>query len=247
METMMPAEPERQQREAALLSRVLRLSGLDAPRSAYSTDCLLNHFGSIFSVLTASRHELERVGELDAMTAAYLRFFPKISARYLHLSCPPSPPLTTRRRVHRLLWPYFQSNQAVEGAYALCVDMQMRPLACGLLGLGGQEEVTFSGRRIVAMAMGQAVAGVFLAHNHPSGLHGFSEEDFAVTVLLGRQLAALGTTLLDHFLVEEEGLVSMRDSLGDDPRLALDVFTVHPWPLKDSDLWFIPEDSEETL
>lgn len=229
----------------SLLCRVLTWAGVEPGKAASAAGALLDHFRGLFAVFNAPLEEVRRVGRLEEMPAAYLLFFPRAASRYLHLSCPKSQPLTHRRTIHRLLWPYFCFQQDRERVYALCVNGEMESLACGLLGEGSRTQVELAGEKIIAMTLGKPVAGVFLAHNHPNAVQGFSESDFVTTARISHQLGLMGVVLLDHFLITEQALISMREALKDDYRLMWDVFATQPWPLPDTDLWQMPADQPD--
>lgn len=230
--------------EARLLGDILRWAGAEEGIET-SVRALLKHFRGLYGVFNAPLNEVCQVGQLEEMTGAYLLFFPQAASHYLHLSCPESPPLTHRAHIHRLLWSHFRFRQDIEGVYALCVDLDMNPLACGCLGHGSRTQVELVGEKVIAMTMGKPVAGIFLAHNHPNAAKGFSESDFFTTARMSYQLGLTGIALLDHFLVAEHTLFSMRDALQDDYRLMWDVFATQPWPLPDTDLWQMPTDQPD--
>lgn len=235
--------PRQAQRE--MLQRLLEWAGAEPERARGATEQLMSHFKSFWAVMNAPPEEVAEIGQIDVMLAAYVQFFPQAAMRYLHLSCPDSTPLTDRASLHRLLWGFFCCQQEREGVCALCVDLEMRPLACGMLALGSRDQVEVAGETILAMAMGQHVSGVFLAHNHPNSAKGFSESDFLTTAQISHQLGPMGVALLDHFLVEENKLTSMRDALGDDYRLMWEIFSTQPWFLPETDLWQMPTDQPD--
>jgi len=63
----------------------------------------------------------------------------------------------------------------------------------------------------------EAAAALIVVHNHPSGDPEPSEEDIAVTRRLGEAGHILGIPLLDHVVVAEDGQVSLRERLRQDP------------------------------
>lgn len=69
-------------------------------------------------------------------------------------------------------------------------------------------------REIFAPAIGQAAAGVILAHNHPSGDPSPSEEDIRLTRRIQQAGQILGIELLDHLIVAERGRYSFKTSGG---------------------------------
>ena len=67
-------------------------------------------------------------------------------------------------------------------------------------------------REIFAPAIGQAAAGIILAHNHPSGDPSPSEEDIRLTKRIAQAGLILGIDLLDHLIIAENGCYSFKTS-----------------------------------
>ncbi len=67
-------------------------------------------------------------------------------------------------------------------------------------------------REIFAPAIGQAAAGVILAHNHPSGDPSPSDEDIRLTKRIAQAGHIMGIELLDHLIVSDKGCYSFKQS-----------------------------------
>ncbi len=65
-------------------------------------------------------------------------------------------------------------------------------------------------REIFAPAVGKAVAGVILVHNHPSGDPSPSDEDLRLTKRIAQAGHIMGIELLDHLIVAEKGSYSFK-------------------------------------
>lgn len=65
-------------------------------------------------------------------------------------------------------------------------------------------------KRVVRLALDRHATGVICVHNHPSGSGDFSTQDVQLTERLGEVLEAVEVRLLDHFLVADGEVLSMR-------------------------------------
>ena len=108
--------------------------------------------------------------------------------------------------------------------YILCLDAKGKLLCCKEIGEGSVNSAAVPIRRIVEIALQANATAVVLAHNHPSGLAIPSDEDELTTYQLALALSAVDITLVDHFIIAEKDVVSLRSSgkyHPDDHRISL--------------------------
>lgn len=86
----------------------------------------------------------------------------------------------------------------------------MQPITSILVAQGGRAAVSCSTRRVIELTLNHRAKGVLLAHNHPDGVAAFSKSDFISTGILMRELALVDVPLLDHYLVADKRIISMR-------------------------------------
>ncbi len=77
------------------------------------------------------------------------------------------------------------------------------------VGLANQSQV--HPRETFACALEDRAVGIVVAHNHPSGSTEASIDDLLATRRLAEAGKILGIPLLDHLIVTDEALVSLRD------------------------------------
>lgn len=65
-------------------------------------------------------------------------------------------------------------------------------------------------KKVVRAALDRGATGVICVHNHPGGQGEFSEQDITLTRQLGEVLKAMEIRLLDHFLLAETEVISMK-------------------------------------
>ena len=161
---------------------------------------LLEQFGSLDRVLTAPEQELEQVEGVGQNAAVLLRLIGAMGDR-------------ARRpgREEKIVTSVDQAGayflrlldgQRTEQLYQLCVDGKGKVLSCRVLSL----------RQAVENALLSGASGVFLAHNHPSGVALPSQADVQATVQVRDALKRLDIRLIDHIIVADGDFVSMASS-----------------------------------
>jgi DNA repair protein RadC len=103
---------------------------------------------------------------------------------------------------------------AQERVVAIYLDSRNRPVHRETVAIGGLRASVIQPRDIIAPALQLPVAGIILAHNHPSGDTRPSADDLEVT----RQLAAagrlFGIELVDHLVVSRSSFTSIKEMGG---------------------------------
>lgn len=103
---------------------------------------------------------------------------------------------------------------AVEQFGMLLLDQQHRYLAFEWLMLGEVAMVEVPMRRILSEVLRYKAAAVILVHNHPAHSIAASLEDKQATTQIEQALALIEVRLLDHFIVADNAVVSMREMGG---------------------------------
>ncbi|MEY2785781.1 MAG: hypothetical protein RL277_1993 [Planctomycetota bacterium] len=121
-------------------------------------------------------------------------------------------PLSVREAV----WPLLRGLER-EVLLALLLDGKHRLRKVERISEGTLTSALVHPREVFTPAVREAAAALIVVHNHPSGDPEPSEEDIAVTRRLGEAGHILGIPLLDHVVVAEDGQVSLRERLRQDP------------------------------
>ena len=161
---------------------------------------LLEQFGSLDRVLTAPEQELEQVEGVGQNAAVLLRLIGAMGDRARQ-------PGREEKIVASVdqAGAYFLrllDGQRTEQLYQLCVDGKGKVLSCRVLSQG----------QAVENALLSGASGVFLAHNHPSGVALPSRADVQATVQVRDALKRLDIRLIDHIIVADGDYVSMASS-----------------------------------
>lgn len=172
---------------------------------------LVEQFGSLAGVLNAPYEELVKVKGVGTNTAALICLVPAVAARYLEQSGELGGELTAAWQFHELLMPLFLGARN-EMAYLVCMDGKNKLLTCRKLGEGITDTVTITARKVLEAALSCNASKVALAHNHVSGIALYSAADVATTREVFHLLARVDIELLDHYIIANDDMVSMRES-----------------------------------
>ena len=172
---------------------------------------LVEHFGSLSGVLNAPYEELVKVKGVGANTATLIRLLPAMAARYLEQSGELGDELSTSWQFQQLLMPLFLGARN-EMAYLVCMDGKNKLLTYRMLGEGITDSVLITARKVLEVALACNASRVVLAHNHVSGIAMYSPADVTVTREVAKLLRQVDIELMDHYIIANDDMVSMRES-----------------------------------
>lgn len=172
---------------------------------------LIDHFGSLSGVLNASYEELVKVKGVGANTATLIGLLPAVAARYLEQNSRVGDEYIHTWQFQELLMPLFLGSRNEE-SYLICLDGKQKLLACRKLGEGIHNMVAVTARKVMEAALSCNTARAVLAHNHVAGVALYSAADLATTREVYHLLQSVGIELIDHMIVANDEMVSMRDS-----------------------------------
>lgn len=162
---------------------------------------LMDRYGSLSGVLTASVEDLQNVKGVGAYTAVLLSLVPKLCNKAnLADAMRQDMILDSSDLVGQFLLARL-AGEKNEVLYQLCLDSQKRLLSCRKLEEGTVNRSHLHVRRLVENAILDSAVFVILAHNHPGGDVTPSPEDIGATELVGNALASIDVVLMDHFIV----------------------------------------------
>ena len=175
---------------------------------------LLNRFGSLNGVLSASPEELMKVKGIGEHTACFLKFivdFNKVVS------------FQAKKKTVNISKSFEDAYELLSVQY-LALDYEMfsvvtfksngQMIEWEVMEKGESTHVNVSMRSLLEIALRKDVASMMIAHNHPSGLAFPSAEDVALTKKVCDALANVGVGLMDHVIFSDDDYVSMRQSKG---------------------------------
>lgn len=172
---------------------------------------LVERFGSLSGVFNAPYEELRKVKGVGDNTATLIHLLPAIAAKYLEQSGELGGEMTSSWQFRELLVPLFLGARN-EMVYLVCMDGKNKLLTYRMVGEGILDSVTIAARKILEIALACNASKVVLAHNHVSGIAMYSPDDVVTTREVARLLSQVSIELVDHFIVANDDMVSMRES-----------------------------------
>lgn len=192
--------------DAELLAVLLR-TGTQGMSAVDMARMLLNHFGSLRAVMTASQKTLCQHKGLGSAAFAQFATVLEIGRRVLSEELQQQPLLKSPQAVADFLRLRI-GHEAIEVSLALFLDSQNRLIACEELSRGTVAENTVYIREVAKRALHHQATGLIFAHNHPAGSLTPSDADIGFTQKLQQALLLLDVMLLDHFIVTPQHTVS---------------------------------------
>lgn len=176
---------------------------------------LLQTFGSLKGVLDADYEALLRVKGVGEQGAVLIKMIPQLFAAYQNSGAKKRRLSTVEEQsaffMTRLM---YEPDEVVVLA---CMDDRMQMLHCTEIARGIPNQVNISLQKLMRITLQIRCTAVFLAHNHPGGRAVPSFEDVRTTNLISRALHEVGVALLDHFIVADGKVISMKQSGGFTP------------------------------
>ena len=169
---------------------------------------LINKFGSVKGVLSASEEELTHDGALSANAAVSLRFFGLLTAYAAREDCG-GIDVRDYNRMLEYVGGFF-INENKEKFKVFCINSACRVQSVFDAAAGGQGSVTLNFKDLTRIVLNSGCDVIILAHNHPDAPNTPSQEDIAMTRKLITYLSMLDITVLDHYIIGRNGIMSMR-------------------------------------
>ena len=172
---------------------------------------LLLQFGSLSGVFNATHEQLMAVKGVGENTATLLRLVPAVGGRYLQDRVNLKEAYTESWQFQELFSSCFFGAQN-EMAFLACFDAKRKLISCKKISEGDAVKTDVSTRKIVAEALACNAVYAVLAHNHMTGIALPSPEDQVTTKRIFNLLREVDVRLLDHYIVVDGDMVSMRQS-----------------------------------
>ena len=161
---------------------------------------LIDHFGSLKSVLGASFRALKDFGLSD--NCATFLCFNRDLLKYLRNSEIVGRKLSDYAETGRLLAAEF-ADDSVERILALFLDADNTVSGIKMLGEGSIGCARINMRTLAEECFYRNSSKVVLAHNHPSGKLKPSADDFIITTDIEDMLSRLEIVLVEHYIVAD--------------------------------------------
>lgn len=162
---------------------------------------LLQRFGSLRGVLSASCEELKAAPGMGAARYTLLQASLELARRYsLQQLQQPGAVLTSPEHTRRFLHCHLR-DASREVFCCLFLDSQHALIRCEDLFWGTLDGAAVYPREVVKAALVLHAGAVIFAHNHPSGVAQPSAADRRITERLQAALALVDVRVLDHIII----------------------------------------------
>lgn len=172
---------------------------------------LINKFGSLEAVFSASPYELMTVKGIGESTAIALslvdKFYTKIN-------------VDKNNSIHRFksmdeCYDFCRNllkNEKNEKVYIITLTSLLSVINCYKVGEGSVLSSNVDMKSILTYTIKDNAAYVLITHNHPNGSPHPSGEDASFTVKLKDMLETINVKLFDHIIVSGEDAISLKHS-----------------------------------
>lgn len=172
---------------------------------------LIDRFGSLSQVFSASVEELQKVNGIKQNAATLIQLVPEV-VRFIGVDEIMNTKILPTIESCGEYLKRFLSHRKNETVFLLCLDSKCKVLCCKEIGEGSVNSASISIRKIVETALSVNASSVVLAHNHPSGIALPSAEDVQTSMRAARALGMVDIALADHIIVADDDYVSLVQS-----------------------------------
>lgn len=173
---------------------------------------LIDKFGSLTNVLSASKDDLMTISGVGENAAAYICFLGEFFRKYRSEASEKRRRLNSPDKLAEYAKTLF-TNSAEESAYIILLDRSLCLIGSEKISDGSPDFSGIEPKNIVKAAMGRKSENIVLVHNHPDGAVSFSSADISATRRLINLLREIDIELNDHIVISGDSVCSMR-SLG---------------------------------
>ena len=173
---------------------------------------LLDKFGSLHNIFSASYQELIATDGVGPQTAALLKLVPEIyiKGEREHIS-KKIVSITNSVQAAKHLQTVF-ANERNEKFVMLSLNPMKELIRTDEVSSGIVNRVSVDIRRIVEIALTNKASFIIISHNHPDGNVRPSSEDINLTSKIFDALGTIGIALSDHIIVSSEEYYSFLDN-----------------------------------
>lgn len=164
---------------------------------------LMNRFGSLRGVFSASEAELCAVDGIGENSALLIRVIAEIISRVKLNDCNTKKLLSSDRELEKFVSALFFSTP-VEETHVILFDKKDRFISSECIGKGDAIGSPVNLRKLINVAKEKNASSIILAHNHINGLPLPSERDEEVTRTIAMALESNNINFIEHYVVAND-------------------------------------------
>jgi len=172
---------------------------------------LLSRFKTFNAVLDADDKDLTQISGISDHTALFLKLLKEIAVLYLEKGLQKKDLLSSPELVYDYLKASLKG--AVDEEFkTLFLDNRNNLINMETSKIGTVNRSVVYPRKVVERALYNHATSVIIAHNHPAGTLGPSEDDLAVTKAIRSALKTVDINLLDHIIIGNNDYYSLKNN-----------------------------------
>lgn len=172
---------------------------------------LIDKFGSISNVLSASKDDLMTISGIGENAAAFICFLGEFVSKYRDEALDKKKRLNSPEKLAEYAKTLF-INPLEESAYVVLLDRSLCLIGAEKISDGAPDSSCFNAKSVIGAAIARKSSNIVLVHNHPGSTANFSSADVSATRRLVNLLKELDIELNDHIVISGESVGSMRSS-----------------------------------
>ena len=171
---------------------------------------MLNHFGNLYHLKTASCQELMAVSGIGRIKAIELKAAIELGMRISQASQIKIGQITSSTKAGEMLLVEMKGLQQ-EHVVVLFLNTKNEIIKKETFFIGGLNSSIAHQREIFRGAVRYSAARMIVGHNHPSGNPEPSEADIQFTRRMSECGELMGIDLLDHIIIGEQEFISLKE------------------------------------
>ena len=172
------------------------------------TTTLLDHFGSLKSVLEARPEQLRTIKGIGEKTANLIASFIPVMKAWQRRTTDKPERIGNAREAEAFCKSILAGGR-VESFWVVCLNARCDVLGKRKISEGSISEVSAYPRLVMETALNYNAHTILLTHNHPGGTCAPSPEDIKSTLQLQQLLDGVSIMILDHIIVAGDLTYSM--------------------------------------
>jgi len=172
---------------------------------------LLRNFKTIKRVIDAPLDRLQEITGVGPQAALLLKLCRDLLKLYLEAPDLERQVVKSPEQIANLCRARLE-GLSEEQFLVLFLDNRHRLIKSEVMHRGTVDMSVVYPREVLSRALKYRAAAILVAHNHPGGSRTPSVEDVRITADLQKAAATLGIRLLDHLIVAESQVVSLKES-----------------------------------
>ena len=171
---------------------------------------LINEFGSLEGVFSASYEDLVKVKDVGEMGAVLINFIGQLRNRITISDADKNIRLTTAQMTGEFCCKLFE-GLSTERLILISMSSNRRVRGVDIISDGITNATVVNTRKILEIALKRKATCVILAHNHPGDSPNPSSNDIVATNKIINVLEGISIDVIDHIICSGDSFVSMEE------------------------------------